>query len=289
MKTGLRELSAAGNIGNYTLNPDTQSVTIPAPLDLQQRLRQIPAEARSKNKQYVLTCKKDKLQEAIEQARQAKSGENTWPDLQFLWQQHPIFEWLIDRLAANFGRHQAPVIRSQKMETGEQAFILMATIPNQKGQPLLVDWQVTHRLPEQDFQLESLNSLAERLELKAGTLPNPGREEISQSLCAAVPEVVRVMKKHIIRQQKVFSASLKEKLQKTLNSLKILQARQIQQMELQLEKSKQDLRFKNAKRQNRTTEINHVFDDYRYWVKSTLETEPEPYIQVLAAFCAWDD
>jgi superfamily II DNA/RNA helicase len=289
VKTGLKELSAAGNIGNYTLNSDTQSVTIPAPLDLQQRLRQIPAEARSKNHQYVLTCNKEKLEDAIEQARQAKSGENTWPDLQFLWPQHPIFEWLIDRLAAHFGRHQAPVIRSQKMETGEQAFILMATIPNKKGQPLLVDWQVAHRLTEQDFQLETLNTLAERLELKAGTLPNPGREEIPQSLCDAVPEAVRVMGKHTIRQQQVFSASLKEKLQKTMASLQILQARQIEQVELQLEKSKQDTRIKNVKRQNRTTEINLVFDDYREWVKSTLETEPEPYIQVLAAFCSWDD
>ena len=35
----------------------------------------------------------------------------------------------------------------------------------------------------------------------------------------------------------------------------------------------------------RSRDIHRVFDDYRRWVEDTLTTEPQPWIQVLAAVC----
>ena len=37
--------------------------------------------------------------------------------------------------------------------------------------------------------------------------------------------------------------------------------------------------------EQRNQQINRVFDDYRQWVQDTLTTEPQPWIQVLAAVC----
>ena len=54
-------------------------------------------------------------------------------------------EWLGDRVLTAFGRHRAPVLQSQQLAPGEQAFILMSLVPNRKGQPLLVEWQVACR------------------------------------------------------------------------------------------------------------------------------------------------
>jgi hypothetical protein len=33
-------------------------------------------------------------------------------------------------------------VQSPKLQPGEQAFVLMSLVPNRKGQPLLVEWQV---------------------------------------------------------------------------------------------------------------------------------------------------
>jgi hypothetical protein len=40
-----------------------------------------------------------------------------------------------------------------------------------------------------------------------------------------------------------------------------------------------------ALRQPRGRVIRRVFDEYHQWVEDTLSTEPEPYLQVLAAVC----
>ena len=288
-KTGLQELNAQGQMVQSSVDEQNKTVTITAPKDLQERLRQIPSEARSTNNQYNLTTRVDLLEKSIDQARQARAGENTWPDLHYLWPQHPIVEWLVDRLATRFGRHEAPVLRSANLEPGEKAFILMAIIPNKKGQPLLVDWQVSCRKQSQEFKLIPLKSFVERLELKAGKIPNPGDEKVPEALKKSLPEAVEVMKRNMVLRQKEFSTSMNQRLEKKLSALKTLQERQFEQLELKLELSKQDDGIKNSKRQNRILEINQVFDDYREWVTNTLKTEPDPHIQVLAAFCSQND
>ena len=84
------------------------------------------------------------MESAIEQARQAEAGEDSWPELSYLWTQHPIMEWLVDRLSSHFGRHQAPVIRSSEMNSGEQSFVMMAIIPKKKGNPFWSSGRLPH-------------------------------------------------------------------------------------------------------------------------------------------------
>ena len=117
MKTGLDEMVSPGKWPNSIFRRQ-QDDGLTAPADLRERLKQIPREAHAINHQYVLTTKKELVESAIEQARQAEAGEDSWPELSYLWTQHPIMEWLVDRLSSHFGRHQAPVIRSSEMNSG---------------------------------------------------------------------------------------------------------------------------------------------------------------------------
>ena len=57
----------------------------------------------------------------------------------------------------------------------------------------------------------------------------------------------------------------------------------MQQLELRLEKQLEQIRRSQFERRSRV--IRRVFDEYRQWVEDTLNTEPEPYLQVLAAVC----
>ena len=125
-----------------------RSSAITAPLDLQDRLRQLPREVQAAGDRYVLCANADRMAHAIEEARQKQAEEDTWPQLHYLWPQHPIIEWLGERVLTAFGRHRAPVLRSPHLSPGEQAFILTGVVPNRKGQPLLVDWQVACRRDE---------------------------------------------------------------------------------------------------------------------------------------------
>jgi superfamily II DNA or RNA helicase len=284
-KAALEALNDPDPIVQWSFDEASQSITITAPKDLQTRLRQIPGEARSPEDRYTLTTQLSRMEQALDQARQARSGSETWPTLSYLWPQHPVMEWLLDRLESHFGRHAAPVVRSNRLQPGEIAFVLMAIIPNRKGQPLLVEWQVARHLPGQDFVLEPFKNLTDRLGFKAQAVPNPGEEHIPRALQQALPAAIEVMNQFMIERQKAFSAELQAQLDNTLASLKELQDKQLAQLERQLEQSREVETSKTRKRQYRAQEIDRVFDDYRSWVENTMQTEPVPFIQVLAAFC----
>ena len=79
----------------------------------------------------------------------------------------------------HFGRHRAPVLQSQHLHPDEQAFILMGLVPNRKGQPLLVEWQVaTRRADSATFSLEPFDSFiaARRSEGGRAAQPRPYAE-----------------------------------------------------------------------------------------------------------------
>ena len=286
--TALTQINQAAPVCQWSKADEEQIINITAPLDLQDRLRQLPREAQADNDLYALCANRDRVAEAIEKARQARAEEDTWPQLHYLWAQHPIMEWLGDRVLSQFGRHSAPLLLSAQLQPGEQAFVLMSLVPNRKGQPLMVEWQVATRVGEQGtFQLEAFEAFATRAGLQANHLANRGQGAAYQSVAspmqAALPDAVATMLAFMEQQQKQFAAQLDARLQATLAELKLLQDKQIVQLELRFENQIETV--KRSRLENRTRQIGRVFDDYRQWVQDTLTTEPKPWIQVLAAVC----
>ncbi len=289
-KTALTLLNQGQTLCQWTAEDAERVIALTAPLDLQDRLRQLPREAQADNDHYALCADPKRMTDAIETARQARAEQDTWPQLHYLWPQHPIVEWLGDRVLTHFGRHRAPLLQSHKLAPGEQAFILMSLIPNRKGQPMLVEWQVASRVGQgasSPFTLESFDAFIARAGLKAGGLPNRGHTpelatttEVMQS---ALPGAVRAMHAYMLKQQAAFSAELAKRLEGTLADLERLQGRQLEQLSLDLENQLETV--KRGRFEQRSRDIHRVFDDYRRWVEDTLTTEPQPWIQVLAAVC----
>jgi superfamily II DNA or RNA helicase len=285
-KTALMQINQPEMVCQWTALDADQLIALTAPHDLKERLRQLPREAMATNDHYSLCADPARMATAIETARQAKSEDATWPALHYLWPQHPVMDWLGDRVLTAFGRHRAPVLQSAKLRPGEQAFILMSLVPNRKGQPLLVQWQVACRLnPQAAFTLEPFDAFVERTGLKAGGLPNPGQTEAlaqaTQALQTALPDAVAAMRAHMLQVQGEFAAQSALRLHDTLANLKQLQGRQIEQLTLRLEGQIETV--KRSRFERRSQQISRVFDDYRQWVRDTLTTEPQPWIQVLAA------
>ena len=98
-----------------------------------------------------------------------------------------------------------------------------------------------------------------------------------------LPEAVARMHLHMVQRQAAFAGEMQQQIEGTLADLERLQAEQVQQLALRLEKQLEQVRRSQFKR--RSQGIRRVFDEYRQWVEDTLSTEPEPYIQVLAAVC----
>ena len=284
-KAALEELGRERAIAQWSPDDASRTLSLTAPRDLQQRLQQIPREARDADDRYVLSADPARVAEAIERARQAKSEEQSWPNLHYLWPQHPIVEWLRDRVLTYFGRHTAPIIRSPKLAEDERAIVLMGLIPNRKGQPLLVDWQVAVLKGNAPITLEPFDAFCERAGLRAGQLPNPGKPMDTTALQADLAAAVAHMQKHMQQRQQSFAADMAERLQATLANLKRLQATQVEQLELRLQRAGGVQNLVQGKREQRKKQIRKVFDEYETWIRDTLQTEPHPHLQVLAAVC----
>jgi superfamily II DNA or RNA helicase len=286
--TALKQINQPEMLCQWTAHEAEQIIAITAPADLQFRLRQLPREAQAVNDHYSLCADPIRVATAIETARQAKAEDDTWPQLHYLWPQHPVVEWLGDRVLTHFGRHRAPVMQSHKLRPGEQAFILMSLVPNRKGQPLLVEWSVAARADAgATFTLEPFDAFVQRAGLQAGGLPNRGTTEAlataTQALQRALPDAVSAMRAHMLQLQGEFAERSAQKLEGTLQELKRLQDKQIVQLTLRLESQIETV--KRSRFERRSQQIGRVFDDYRQWVRDTLTTEPQPWIQVLAAVC----
>ena len=286
--TALTQLNQGETVCQWSKVDEEQLISLTAPVDLQDRLRQLPREAQAQNDHYSLSADTHRMADEIEKARQARAEEDTWPQLHYLWPQHPIMEWLGDRVLSRFGRHSAPMLQSVNLQPGEQAFIMMSLVPNRKGQPLMVEWQVATRVGEQAvFKLEPFESFAERAGLQANGLANRGQNSAYQSAASsmqsALPDAVATMHDFMAQQQAKFATELDTRLKSTLEELKRLQDKQIVQLELRLENQIETV--KRSRFEARSRQIGRVFDDYRQWVEDTLTTEPKPWIQVLAAVC----
>jgi len=282
-KTALQQLSQPTPIAEYSHDDASQTIALTAPRDLQARLKvTLPLEVRDDNHRYALCAHKERIAQAIELARQAKAEDESWPQLHYLWPQHPIMDWLSDRVLTAFGRHRAPVIQCPQLAVGEQAFMLMGQIPNRKGQPLLVEWQVAVNVGGA-WTLQAFPDFVSRTKLRANSLANRNQGIDTVSLQANLPEAVAAMQRHMVALQKTFAADMTQRLAGTLADLERLQGKQFEQLELRLEANQQAEQLKKSQREQRTQHIHKVFDEYRQWVQDTMTTEPQPFIQVLAA------
>ncbi|MCC6165008.1 MAG: DEAD/DEAH box helicase [Acidobacteria bacterium] len=285
-KAALEELGRGKAIAQWSHHDASRTLTVTAPADLQARLRQIPREARDADDRYVLTVERAHVAEAIERARQAKSAEESWPDLQYLWPQHPISEWLRDRVLVHFGRHTAPVLRSPHLAEGERALLMLALIPNRKGQPMVVEWRaVVLHASHSTASLEDFGTFVARAGLKAGALPNPNSSLDTLGLQADLRVAVARMQQHMAERQAGFAREMEARLSSTLARLEELQGRQLLQLQLRFEEMGGPENLRRGQKARREGEIHRVFDDYKKWVEDSLETEPHPHLQVLAAVC----
>jgi superfamily II DNA or RNA helicase len=258
----------------WSASDATETITLTAPRDLEARLRQLPREAQ--HRPYVLSARPARIIEAMDEARQAKAEDDTWPKVQYLWPQHPIAEWLSDRVISQFRGHKAPVIHSPHLPAGEWAFVLSGSIPNRKGQAVVVDWQVAVRQTDGAFALEPFATFAARAGLAAERLPNAERP-VPEGLQAALPAAVAAMRAHMVTAQQAFTAKTRPVLERRLVELDLLRDKQLA------------LHFDEApKSLARKQEIEKDFEAYRDWIRDTMETEPQPFVQVAAAVVKGD-
>jgi hypothetical protein len=124
-------------------------MVLPAPKDLKRRLgasdergdiiygsTAIPEEAWSEDDYCQLFDDPDRVEISIKAARQT-SGY--WSREQLCTDQHPILQWITERLVMQINRGEAPYILSQGLKKDELCFCFIGQVSSNAGIPLVVD------------------------------------------------------------------------------------------------------------------------------------------------------
>lgn len=266
----------------YQKDDQAHMLRFTPPPDLQRRLRrQLPAEVLRETDEYVLSAHSGLVEESIQRAREEDQQGAAWPDIQYLWPQHPISQWLIDRVIGSVGRRRAPVMTSPHLAKGEKAFLMLGLIPNRKGQPLISEWKAVVRKDNGNFGLEDFDAFCRRAGLQTRKLPNANKTIGLAALQRSLGDAVTTMQRFVEEQVRHFRGVRQQEVKDKLAQLDELRGAQERQLELRLENLLTTVR--ESRKARRIKDIEDVFQEYGQWIKDSLEIEPVPFVQVLVA------
>ncbi|MCP4518783.1 MAG: hypothetical protein GY824_26600, partial [Delftia sp.] len=118
-------------------HPQRREFTFLAPEDLRRRCEFVPQEAVPAGWAFQLTTDRQRVMEAIAEARK---HEREWPQVHLFWELHPVMEWLTDKLLVRFGRHQAPLVITPHLTSTQTILLFQGVLSNLRSQPLVTEW-----------------------------------------------------------------------------------------------------------------------------------------------------
>ena len=262
--------------------PDQQRLEITPPTDLQRRYDRYPKELQPpKGERLALSTEVAALQRALEQSRRQDSSR---PELEYLWDLHPLVDWLADRGQIAFSRHCAPVLQlGEGLDPGEVVMVFQGTIPNQKGVPVVQEW-VAVRFYGSGLNVvavEPFQAVAERLQLGRQSYAN-SNAAIPVHLRAQLPFAVAKANDYLLQCADQWTAQMRPELEAQRERLRRLRGRQQQQLELSFAADQRPLQIKEKRRVAEQKAIESRFDDHERFVNNVMTIEPAPYLKVVA-------
>ena len=280
LTAGLSWLQQSG--AKITWSEEDGAIVLEAPADLQSSTnKRLPREAVPKDYRFILTDNKDRIMQDMQLARDEESP--SFGDLQYLWPMHPVLGWMRQRIADAFGRHTAPVMRlPKKLAADEHWFLAHGGFPNKRGQALIQDQVAVQFKDEQVTDLLPLTECLQKLGITGDKIPNRAESQNCEELMLYLPDVVTYLKQHLQGLRKTTIADMQKQVDAELSNLTKLRGKHIQQLDLELTQSSEAETRKQKRREAKQKQIDEHFTDYERWLKDTVATEDEPYIQIVA-------
>lgn len=128
------------------------TIAFEPPPDLLYRLRSLPKSyldeqrilpSRTQPGRLRVTFSKPLAAARLKAARETSTSQ--WPNVSYLTDIHPVLDWLTDKVLAEVGRHQAPVLAAQ---VSEPVFLVQGICSNALGRPTVTEWMAVTGLPD---------------------------------------------------------------------------------------------------------------------------------------------
>lgn len=239
--------------------------------DLKYRFKMLPREVIPDKWHFKLSSDLNLINQEIKDSRK---DESAWPNIHYLWEQHPLLEWIKDKLLSNFDRLQAPVLKLNTLKNNELIYIISGLIPNKKAQPKINEW-IGVKFENNHFDsILSLNDVFEQTHIASKIFPNAANDFDLSDIKKNLPVAIEESTKHIQKLRNTYVDKMDTKILEQLEELDKLKERHLGQLEFDFNQE--------SKKIEKQKDIDTIFDNYHQWIKDSMEIESTPFIQVIA-------
>lgn len=246
--------------------------------DMRRRLAAIlPEEVMPQGDYLNLSDDKQFCMEEMTRSMQNSLSETAWPRTQYLWKQHPIFNWVNDKAGLLFDRGQAPLLGLTTLKSNEVIFVITGTIPNRKSTPLVDEWFALDFVDGTFKEKLSMNEMIQKTGIRQDELPNTNsitEEDITTS-STLLPKAIDESSKILNGYFEEYNKQMRPMIDKELDKLDDLKQRHVD-YQMSLFADEEEFKTKEQRR------IDELFDNFTKWVTDTLEIQNNPYIRVIA-------
>jgi superfamily II DNA or RNA helicase len=258
---------------------DRKEIHLYLPADLRQRLKRLPPEIQTDDNLWILTADRGAVMREI---RACRKEDQRWPRINLLWHQQPALEWLHDKILFAFGRQDAPVVELPALKPGECIVLATGILPNRKGHPLIQRWDGFRFEGDVLRERLALSQVIERTGFGRAEMPNAAIDRDLSALKQLIGPAVDAMREDLRKARRQFDDQVRPELDRQLERLAIFRDTRNAQLELLFEKL---AHVREAKKR----QVADLYDQYKKWIRDTLETEDQPSIRVAAIFRGMKD
>ncbi|MED5374277.1 MAG: helicase-related protein [Myxococcota bacterium] len=271
-RLGFGELLADGEDRLVQWEPELSGFVLQMPPDLATRYRYLPPQLqRGKDGRLKLSTDRKRVMDAYAQARNTEDG---WPEWELFWEQHPVAEWLNDRVLATFRRHEAPVLPVHAhLQPGQAAYIFQGVLANQRSVPVRVEWGAVVLRGPGDLQLQPFESLAAAVGLDQ-PLPNTGQSLDTAPLSANLPAAVRAFGDHMRRVSLEYQRDAVAQLRPAVRKLRGWHGRSLEQLQAQQQRLIGAQSVKERQLQQQRQELDRVYKSRHDWIQNSVKPGP---------------
>ncbi len=276
---GLTHLGLDGDAQQVEWFDDLDGFRLRMPDDLQRRYRYLPPElTRGRHHEVKLTASRERVMAAYDRARDTRDG---WPDWELWWPQHPVAEWLTDRVLASFRRHEAPLVEvTRGLPPGATALVFQSTLSNNRSQPVIVDWSAFVRSPHSPALVRhDWSELAPAVGLD-DALPNTGRDLAVPQLPTLLLASVRAVEEHLRARKRAYEADAVLTLRPQFRALRGWVAQRKDTLRAQLGTARRQVDQRRL--QHDLLYVDRVKAARQKWLEDSVRCDAAPYIRLAA-------
>lgn len=237
----------------------------------------LPKEIMSGKNNITVSPDKEFCMQEMKKSMQNSLTDAAWPETQYLWKTHPIFDWINDKTSLIYSRNEAPILAltNSTLPYKEFIFIIAGVIPNRKATPLINEWFGIHYIGDRFDKILSMDEVIRLTGIDKNENPNQNRfnKDIIDFAQGLLLQVIQKAKEEMSKKCEEYNKDINPKIDEQIDNLATLRQKH-KNYQLSLFES-------DRKKDEEERKIDKKFDDYVNWVHDTLEIEDNPYLKVI--------